>query len=447
MTDVVVVGAGAAGLMAALFAGREGAGTVLLERTKDGGRKILISGGGRCNVLPGTFRPEEYVTDSSPNSLRRILRSWPLEEQREFFEYDLGIPLKHETDGDKLFPVSDRARDVRDALVRACETAGVRVLFGRTVTGVEALEGRDPEAPRWRVTTEGGERFESRSLVLATGGLSVPATGSDGRGLAWARRLGHEVHPTYAALTPLLAEAPAHRELAGISLEVGIHAGDRARERDARGGFLFTHRGYSGPSVLNVSHVPVRWREEHGGAVAPAAGGAPGSAPGGEGSGPTRAGGDEAPAAVEVAWTEEDKATWDARLQEETGTVTSLLRRVLPQRLADLLVEESGIPPDRKLSQLRKEERRTLVTLLTRYPLPWTGDEGYRKAEVTGGGVALDQVDPGTMESRRCPGLFLCGEMLDAFGPIGGHNFLWAWATGRAAGRGAARELSGTPER
>jgi predicted flavoprotein YhiN len=141
-----------------------------------------------------------------------------------------------------------------------------------------------------------------------------------------------------------------------------------------------------------------------------------------------------------VQWTNLDAEAWDRRLREaSTGAVASLVRRELPTRLADVLLAEAKVDPDRPLAELRREERARLVEALARYPLPWTGDEGYKKAEVTGGGVSLADVDPRTLESRRWPGLFLCGEMLDAFGPIGGYNFLWGWATGRAAGLGTAR--------
>lgn len=427
---VVVVGAGAAGLTAAIFSARVGAPTLLLERTRDGGRKILIAGGGRCNVLPGTFRPERYVTDSSPHTLRKILRSWPLPEQRAFFEEELGIPLKHEAYGDKLFPVSDRARDVRDGLVRAAERAGGRIRFETTVEGVEPDAGEAPRGPFWRVKLEGGETIAARAVVLATGGLSVAATGSDGRGLRWARALGHTVHPTYPALTPLLADPPVHADLAGISLESRLEAGEGRERREARGGFLFTHRGYSGPAVLDVSHVAVRSAlalEGDGGAATR------GSGAGWDGEG------DSGRAPVRVDWTGEGPAVWEERLQGSGRAVSTVLAGHLPARLAERLQKEAGLPPDRTVAQLRRGERRALVDRLARYLLPWTGDEGYKKAEVTGGGVALDQVDPRTMESREHPGLYLCGEMLDAFGPIGGHNFLWAWATGRAAGKGAGQ--------
>ena len=401
---VLVIGAGAAGLMAARFAAAEGADVTVLEHTKDGGRKILISGGGRCNVLPGTFRPETYVTSSSANSLKRILRGWPLEEQRRFFEDELRIPLKHEPEFDKLFPVSDRARDVRDALVDAVHHAGGRFRFESTVA--DFGPGEDGG---WWVETAGGARLECDRLIVATGGLSVAATGSDGRGLSIVTRLGHTRHPTHPALTPLLADPAVHAELAGVTLDVRLTAGTGKARRSWAGSFLFTHRGYSGPVVLNASHVVVRA---------------------------------DPPSSVrlEASWVAESADVWEDRLVRGSGTVgSSLSATPLPERLARRLADEADVPWDRDLSQLRKDERRRLLDALTRYPLPVTGDEGYRKAEVTGGGVDLGEVDPESMESRIAPGLFLCGEILDAFGPIGGHNFLWAWTTGRAAGRGAAR--------
>src|SRR5690606_1420385 len=193
---VVVVGAGAAGLTAALFAARAGAPVVLVERTADGGRKILISGGGRCNILPSVAAPARYVTDSSPNTLRKLLMAWPLHEQRAFFEHELGMPLEVEPETGKLFPSSHRARDVRDGLVARVREAGARLWFGTRVTdvapcpgGAGAGGGAGPGA-RWRISLDGAPPLDAAAVILATGGLSVPATGSDGFGLGIARRLG-----------------------------------------------------------------------------------------------------------------------------------------------------------------------------------------------------------------------------------------------------------------
>ncbi len=402
---IAVIGAGAAGSMAAIFAASAGAETLLLERTPDGGRKILISGGGRCNILPARVDESRFVTDSSPHTLRNMVRSWPLAEQVAFFERDLGVPLAEESDTAKLFPASNRARDVRDGLLALAARRGVQLLSRTRVTGIA------PAAGGWRVEREGAAPLGVDAVVVATGGLSVPTTGSDGAGLQMLTALGHAMHPTYAALTPVVAEPPVFGALSGISLPVAVTASDGRRSATSRGGLLFTHRGYSGPSVLDVSHVLVRARAEH-----------------------------EPGAKLRVCWSDLDERAWEDALRPEgTRTVAGVLRRVVPDRLAEALLDLAGIPATRTLAQLRRPERHRLVETLVRGELPWSGDEGYRKAEVTGGGVSLGEVDPRTLRSRRHPGLHICGEALDAFGPIGGYNFLWAWATGRAAGKGAAQ--------
>ena len=391
--------------MAAIQAARTGQPVTLLERTADGGRKILISGGGRCNVLPAELDEGRFVTDSSRHTMAKILRSWPVAAQRGFFEQSLGVPLALEPETGKLFPVSNRAREVRDALLFAARQSGATVRFGTTVTAVRPL------ADGWSVALGDGPAVRADRVIIATGGLSVPATGSDGFGLELAQQLGHEIHPTYPALTPLVADPPVHADLAGVSLEVTLRGRDDAgRAVTATGGFLFTHRGYSGPTVLDLSHLAVRSRMA---------------------GGPL--------ASIKAQWARPDREGWDGILRTQgRHTVATVIRRELPARLAERLLAEAALPADQTLAQLGKDQRRTLVGLLTGYDLPWTGDEGYKKAEVTGGGVALSEVNPETLESRRCPGLFFCGEMLDAFGPIGGYNFAWAWATGRAAALGAA---------
>lgn len=392
--------------MAAIFAATAGAETVLLERTRDGGRKILISGGGRCNVLPSELDESRFVTDSSPNTLRKMVRSWPLAEQQAFFEQAVGIPLVEETESRKLFPASHKARDVRDGLLALARRRGASIVTDTHVTDIS------PDDAGWTVSCAGVPAFEADAVIIATGGLSVPMTGSDGTGLRVAERLGHTMHTTYAALTPLVAIPPPYASLAGVSLVVTLTAKSGVREATATGGFLFTHIGYSGPSVLDVSYVAVRSRAER----------------------------DETPALVTVRWTALGDKEWSERLEPRGArTVTGALRAELPDRLADVLIATARVAPDRALSQLTRDERQRLIGTLVRGALPWTSDEGYKKAEVTGGGVSLAEIDPRTMESRRCPGLYLCGEVLDAFGPIGGYNFLWAWATGRAAGLGAAR--------
>ena len=400
---VVVVGAGAAGYMAAIAARKAGARVTVLESTGDGGRKILISGGGRCNVLPSTAAPERFVSESPRPLVRALLGGWPLREQIRFFEHEAGVPLALEAESGKLFPASNRAKDVRDSLAGLAAARGVAFRFRSPVSGLRPVNGA------WLLDTPGGPVAADR-VVLATGGLSVPATGSDGAGLGFARILGHVMQPTYAALTPLRAVPAVHVGLAGVSLDVAIEAGSECERSHSRGGFLFTHRGYSGPAVLDVSHVAVRSQWD--GAV---------------------------PASVRVTWTPLDRAAWTQHLAGARGLAVTAVAAHVPQRLAEALVHEAQIAPSRTCTQIRRDERERLLACLTSFPLPWTGDEGYRTAEVTGGGVALDEVHRATLESKRAPGLYLCGELLDAFGPIGGHNFNWAWSTGWMAGLGAAR--------
>ncbi len=393
-----MIGAGAAGLVAAAFASAGGAQVVLIERTKDGGRKILISGGGRCNVLPSVLAPERFVTDSPSHLLRGMLRAWPLHEQRAFFERDLEIPLALEEESGKLFPRSNRARDIRDGLVTYARDKGVEIRFDTTVTDLSI------GTAGFTIGTSGGEVPCDR-VVLATGGLSVPATGSDGTGLSVAQRFGHAMVDTYPALTPLLAKDDVHASLSGVSLDVRLRGKSGSRTIESFGGFLFTHRGYSGPSVLDISHLTERGAEP----------------------------------AIRAQWSTLSAADWESAFDARSASVATILNRHIPGRLAEQLMIEAGVLLDRRTSSFTRSERIRLIEMLTSYPLPWSGNEGYKKAEVTGGGVALSEVDPKTLESKRVPGLYMCGEMLDAFGPIGGHNFSWAWATGRAAGIASSR--------
>jgi hypothetical protein len=393
--------------MASIHAAGSDRDVTLFERTADGGRKILISGGGRCNVLPGTLDETRFTTASSGPSLRMIVRSWPLHEQRAYFESELGLPLVLEPDTGKLFPMANRARAVRDALVAAARVRGVQ---WRPNTEIVAIT---PHQERWMLTIAGGATSIHDAVILTTGGLSVPQTGSDGFGLRALAALGHVVHPTYPALTPITATPPPFADLAGVSLTVAITARSEAERADATGGFLFTHRGYSGPALLDVSHVAVRSRQtEHD------------------------------PAQLRVSWGALRAADWERRLVPSGKTVASVVREELPARLADRLIALTGVDGSTALAHLTRGNRLALIETLGRFVLPWDGDEGYRKAEVTGGGVALDQVDPRTLQSRLYPGLYLAGELLDAFGPIGGYNFVWAWVTGRLAGRAAAAALT-----
>jgi predicted Rossmann fold flavoprotein len=408
---LVVIGAGAAGLLAALFAARGGVRTLLLESHAKPGAKIRASGGGRCNVLPSRAEPGDFHTEGSRNALRNLLGSWPLEDVRAFFERDLGVPLKVEQTG-KVFPVSDDPSEITGALLGACARAGVALRAGARVRELGALGVGEADGAGFALALESGERLRARRVALCTGGLSLPKTGSDGWGHQAAERLGHRLRPRYPALVPLLARDARFTALAGVSVRASLRVLRGDALLDARDGdLLFTHRGFSGPVVLDVSHALAR-AGHHG-------------------------------VALKAAWLGDDAAAWDARLRDGGArSVQSFARAHLPKRLADALVARSGVAPERALARLSREERTRLAEQLGACPLEIAGDEGYRTAEVTGGGVPLEEVATRTLESRLVPGLHFAGEILDVTGRIGGFNFLWAWVTGRKVGMAIAESLA-----
>ena len=400
MIDLVVVGAGAAGLMAAIQAGRRGARVTAVDSAKLLGAKILVAGGGRCNVTHHAV-DETAFAGSTGNAIRRVLGRFPVGATVAFFA-ELGVTLKREETG-KLFPTTDRARTVLDALLGAAEAAGVSLEHPFRVESVTPIEGG------FAVAGPSGT-IEARRVVLATGGMSLPRSGSDGHGFAIARSLGHTTTPRiFPALVPLaLARDAFVRDLSGISCDVTVEVrGATGRKIVAmRGSLLCTHTGLSGPVVLDVSRHLTAARVEDPGAH------------------------------LTVAWVE--------RVDPE-GQIGTWLRKLLPVRLADALLVGAAVDPSSRWDRLPREDRRRLETTLTAWRAPVTGDLGFAKAEVTAGGVPLSEARLETLESRKTAGLHLCGEILDVDGRIGGFNFQWAWASGYVAG---SSSLSGgiTPD-
>ncbi len=413
--DVAIIGGGAAGLATAIFAGRRqpGARIVVFEGARTPGAKILVSGGTRCNVTNVVVTDADF--HGAPRALiRRVLRAWPADATVGFFA-ELGVPLHEEAHG-KLFPDSGRARDVLDALLRGVRDAGADLRCGQRVLDVSATDGT------FAITTAAGT-LRSRCVVLATGGLSLPKTGSDGWGYGAAARVGHGMVPTTPALVPLILspEGPhaIHRGLSGVAQEVRLEVRvDRAVHTRVDGALLWTHFGVSGPAVLDASRHWLRARLE-GQPVTLSASFAPGASFD----------------AVEQGWLAVAR-------EKPMTTVGQTLAAHVPASTAGALSEGAGTTPATRLATLTRASRRALLHALLDWPFDVRDSRGYSYAEVTAGGIPLDEVDTGSMESRRCPGLFLVGEVLDVDGRLGGFNFQWAWATGRVAGEAIARRLS-----
>lgn len=404
--DVIVVGAGAAGLMTALRSAEAGARTLLLDSQERLGAKILVSGGGRCNVTNTDVTEYHFHTTGPQGAIRRVLQQFTDAETRAFFE-EIGVPLKLEEIG-KYFPATDSARTVLDALLNACSDAGVQLERSQKIRRLsKAGDG-------WTVHTE-DRQWQARAVVLCTGGLSLPRTGSDGSGYGLAKAFGHTVVPTSPALTPLKGPGGWAADLRGITLPVHLRLNVKGKRKAGyQGSFLFTHFGYSGPAPLNLSRHWIRegWDSEE---LRVSASFLPG-------------------------WSGERLSGWwqDRASSYPKRMVPNVLDELLPARLAATLCRFAGIPADLPLGQTPKAERNRLLESLLAFDLPVTGALGYEKAEVTAGGVPLTEVNVNTMESRLAPGLFLAGEILDVDGWLGGYNFQWAWSSGTVAGRGAA---------
>lgn len=413
--DLAVVGAGAAGLATAIFTARLGprAEICALDGASTLGAKILVSGGGRCNVTNSVVRETDFW-GGRPPVIRRVLRSFGAQDAATFFR-ESGVPL-HEEPGGKLFPDSGRARTVLDALLAEARKREVRLLTGHRVLAVE------PASAGFTIETSQG-RLTARRVVLATGGLSLPKTGSDGFGYRLASRLGHSIVPTTPALAPLVLDGVFHAPLAGVSCEAGIAVGvEGARPLRLRGPLLWTHFGISGPVALDASRHWHRARVE-GRTVTLCASFLPGA-----------------------GFEEAERLLLELASARPRTTLPNALATLLPASLAEALAGELGPEAAVPMSRLPRETRRRLAHSLTERPLPVRDSRGYSFAEVTAGGVPLTEVDPATMESRKCPGLHLVGEILDVDGRLGGFNFQWAWSSAWVAARGlVARLREATP--
>jgi len=410
--DIVVVGAGAAGLMTAVWAGRGLAGTgariVLLDGARTVGAKILVAGGGRCNVTHHEVDEKQYA-GGSRNTIRNVLRRFDVPTTVRFFA-DLGVELKREETG-KLFPVTDSARTVLNALLGEVRRVGVELVHPWRVGGVERLAGGGFVVRR----ESANDAIEAGRVVLATGGMALPRSGSDGGGYAIARGLGHTLtERRFPALVPLVV-GPGSKwltDLSGVSARVAVEVRSGAGKRLARfeNDMLCTHFGLSGPAVMDAS----RWL--------------------------TEARFSDRAASLHIGWLlGESFETVDKQLLALGATrVLAWLKERLAERLARAICEAHSVEPTTTGAQLTKDARRALAHALVGMPVEITADRGFTHAEATAGGVPLGEIDPKSMASRACEGLTLVGEILDVDGRIGGFNFQWAWASGAVAGMALA---------
>jgi predicted Rossmann fold flavoprotein len=370
-----------------------------------------VSGGSRCNVT-NTSVSERDFWGGSPAVVRRVLRALPVAETIAFFE-QIGVRL-HEEAGGKLFPDTNRSRDVLDALLREAEGVGVALQADHRVGDILREENR------FRVVTNHGD-FHAPTVVMATGGLSLPKSGSDGGGLDIARRLGHTIVPTTPALTPLVLDPSdqMHRRLSGVSLDVELAVWiDGGVAIRLRGSLLWTHFGVSGPVVLNASRHLLRAQLE------------------------------QRPVSMTASFRPGRRLdTVDGELIEAGrmhphSSLQTIVAAMAPASMAEALLADTRIDGRVQMAHVMRDDRRRLARALTEWPLPVAGARGYGVAEATAGGVALNEIDPATLQSRVCAGLYLVGEMLDVDGRIGGFNFQWAWSSAFAAARAIAKSSS-----
>ena len=406
--DVIIIGAGPAGLMAAIPCAGGKLRTLVLDGSETIGAKLLISGGGRCNVTNLKASETDYQT-GEPRTVRNILRAFPPERTLAFFK-EFGVEMVLE-EGTKYFPKEQSAKVVLQALLQASHRAGVVIQQGKKVKIVSKERGI------FRISGEGFE-YLAQTLVIATGGLSYPGTGSDGSGFLLAKSLGHSIVPTTPALTPLITDDPDWKNLAGITLpvELSIFVNGKKTAR-SDGALLFTHIGFSGPAVLDISGPWLRCSAKQ-----------------------KELRVNFLPARREADMIAEF-ARWVAAHADRSWKRS--LASYFSDRLAEVLLKKHRIDPRMKLGQISKKERESFIHSLFRFPVEVTGSQGYEKAEATAGGVDLREVDAKILESKRCPGLFFAGEVLDVDGRIGGFNFQWAWASGIVVGKAILRRFHG----
>ncbi|MCA9408097.1 MAG: NAD(P)/FAD-dependent oxidoreductase [Candidatus Omnitrophica bacterium] len=403
--DTIIVGAGAAGLMCAVQARRLGVKVLLLDGQSKIGAKILMSGGTRCNVTNQTVTPHDYESETI-NIVRNILRAFPPEKTIKFFQ-DLGVEFILENGG-KYFPSTHSGKTILEVLLKALKREGVVLETSRKVQKINFCNGV------FRVSGQGFQYF-ARTVVLATGGLSYPQTGSDGVGYSVAQSFGHTLIKTSPALTPLQTNEPLWKSLKGIALSVKITLWNNNKKiLEKHGDFLFTHFGFSGPVILDISRHWLRIKDKN-----------------------------EAKILVDFLPVENNSIAVQLTGEQKKlkKSIKNFLVGKLPERFVEAILTSGEIDFKKAANQITKSERELINKLIHHFELPISGAVGYSKAEVTAGGIDLREIYAQNLESRKQPGLFFAGEILDVDGRIGGFNFQWAWASGAIVARGIKNKV------
>ncbi len=409
---VIVIGGGAAGLFAAISAAENGADVILFEKNDRCGKKLRITGKGRCNVT-NDCSTEEFLQNvpTNPRFLYSALSALTTQDVKDFFEGE-GVPLKTER-GKRVFPVSDKAQDIVSALVSASRARGVKIINEKVLSlivsdneGAKKING---------VISEGGEYFAD-AVIICTGGRSYTRTGSDGDGYAFAKSAGHTVTPLLPSLVPIVCAGKLCPSLQGLSLKnVSLSITDKTTKKEVYSDFgemMFTHFGITGPMVLSASaHIP-----------------------------DIASGKYEAKINLKPAL---DEKTLDARILSDFSKYSNkdlinALGDLLPQKLIPVTVSLSGIDPRKKINSITREERQSLIDVIRGLRLTLIGFRPLDEAIITKGGVSVKEIDPKTMASKKCAGLYFAGEVIDVDAYTGGFNLQIAFSTGNLAGRSAA---------
>lgn len=413
MSNVIVVGGGAAGMMAAIFAARNGQNVTLLEKNEKLGKKIFITGKGRCNITNASEIEDLFsAVISNPKFLYSGFYSFTNDQVIHFFE-ELGVATKIER-GNRVFPVSDHSSDVIAALAREMQRLKVKVQLHCEVK--ELLINNEKEIKGVRLAN--GKKMTADAVVVATGGISYPSTGSTGDGYRFARNCGHKVTELFPSLVPMEVKEWYAKELQGLSLKnIEIHITDGKKKLyNEFGEMLFTHYGVTGPVILSASSIVGKMLEKK-----------------------------ELVLHIDLkpVLTEEQL---DKRLLREfkanhNKQFKNAIDSLLPAKLRPVIIELSGIEEEKKVHEITKEERLNLLRLIKDFHMTLTGLRGYNEAIITKGGISVKEIDPGTMESKLIKNLYFAGEVLDLDAVTGGYNLQIAWSTGYLAGISAGQDI------